>query len=711
MVSGARTRKEGDCFHSDQTWSGPAVFRKVVGGPLLRGVKIIWPHRAPRFVGMGVLRAWIGYKEEKKMLSRQRSVVSSPFRRTCASSDGRVSDSPGFEPHVQLKINNEMFSFHKPKVYRSPTGCCICRAKSSSSRFTDSKKYEDDFMECFQLHERRSGEICNACVLLVKRWKKLPVGSERNWRHVVDARAGPGTKSLTKFKSKNKKKLKLKNDNSQKVKNKHTYMKGEQSTREPSPGALSDDITGRSHILRNRLLRRLDTERVQRAPNDRPTEDFMYDTSGMRSIPSSLAPSPTPSDDFGALPPMKKKRNKSPSPRRCDKISKHRISQIPTAKDGEIEVKILVGEKVCCGTIFRGRYGEVLVDPRFLKPCQGCAVSKQVNKGPFSPPAVPLNPLPSPSGLDAVPEVTGTNGSTLIKSYSDASSDSGYDESSNPGLGEASHTTVIRRSNGCEVIVPSSPLKEFPTHGVSRSQQERKKKRRVSAFRSDQRMILPLSANRAAGYKSYLRRTCKKLCYMFSPFPPDEFFKRRQRCKVYGRTVNSDAVSNFQQYAHEQCDMRLLQVALSDGWNWNFTGTMFSLSPKQVVFDTRTGYGSEHPGGGWVELRWKPGQVQTRDRRLVGDKTNKPGTRTSIFSLSVKESLAELISPKVSRGSDVNLFNLRVLPGGALKASQLFHATTRKKKDNTGWPTEKYPASYIQQAPHSELEEWYATDT
>nr|CAD7571368.1 unnamed protein product [Timema californicum] len=371
---------------------------------------------------------------------------------------------------VKLKINNEMFSFHKPKVYRSPTGCCICRAKSSSSRFTDSKKYEDDFMECFQLHERRSGEICNACVLLVKRWKKLPVGSERNWRHVVDARAGPGTKSLTKFKSKNKKKLKLKSDNSQKVKNKHTYTKGEQSGREASPGALSDDITGRSHILRNRLLRKLDTESVQRAPSDRPTEDFMFDTSGMRSIPSSLAPSPTPSDDFGVLPLMKKKRNKSPSPRRCDKISKHRISQIPVSSF--LDMNFWKREKVCCGTIFRGRYGEVLVDPRFLKPCQGCVVSKQVDKGPFSPPAVPLNPLPSPSGLDAVPEVTSTNGSTTVKSYSDASSDSGYDESSNPGLGEASHTTVIRRSNGCEVIVPSSPLKEFPTHGVSRSQQE-----------------------------------------------------------------------------------------------------------------------------------------------------------------------------------------------------------------------------------------------
>jgi hypothetical protein len=89
-----------------------------------------------------------------------------------------------------------MFSFHKPKIYRSLSGCCICKAKSSSSRFTDSKKYESEFEKCFRISEKRSGEICNACVLLVKRWKKLPPGTLRNWRHVVDARAGPGTKSL-----------------------------------------------------------------------------------------------------------------------------------------------------------------------------------------------------------------------------------------------------------------------------------------------------------------------------------------------------------------------------------------------------------------------------------------------------------------------------------------------------------------------------------
>lgn len=95
---------------------------------------------------------------------------------------------------LQPTLCNKMFSFHKPKIYRSNSGCCICKAKSSSSRFTDSKKYEAEFERCFRVQEKRTGEICNACVLLVKRWKKLPPGTQRDWRHVVDARAGPGTK-------------------------------------------------------------------------------------------------------------------------------------------------------------------------------------------------------------------------------------------------------------------------------------------------------------------------------------------------------------------------------------------------------------------------------------------------------------------------------------------------------------------------------------
>lgn len=37
-------------------------------------------------------------------------------------------------------------------------------------------------------------------MLLVKRFKRLPPGSGRHWGHVVDARTGPGLKSMTKFK-------------------------------------------------------------------------------------------------------------------------------------------------------------------------------------------------------------------------------------------------------------------------------------------------------------------------------------------------------------------------------------------------------------------------------------------------------------------------------------------------------------------------------
>jgi len=93
-------------------------------------------------------------------------------------------------------------SAYKPKIYRSQEGCCICKAKSSSSRFTDSGKYEDDCTDCFKLAENRRGEICNACVLIVKRWKKLPRNTGKNWAHVVDARTGPGTKNIFKQKKK-----------------------------------------------------------------------------------------------------------------------------------------------------------------------------------------------------------------------------------------------------------------------------------------------------------------------------------------------------------------------------------------------------------------------------------------------------------------------------------------------------------------------------
>lgn len=244
-----------------------------------------------------------------------------------------------------------MFSFHKPKVYRSSTGCCICKAKSSSSRFTDSKKYEDDFVNCFQLPEKRCGEVCNACVLLVKRWKKLPEGNGRNWRHVVDARAGPGTKSMTKFKSRN-----------------HNRP----VTKRKSTDTEELDI---DQPIRKKKPRKLRESSICEEGQGADEEDTSPETSR----------SPTPSEED---------------------MPQKRLSLVSSF----IDLTIWKRQKICCGTVYAGPCGAVLVDVRLMKPT--------------CPRRTPCAPLSPPS----------TASSSKSKAFSDNSSDSGYDESSNHSL-------------------------------------------------------------------------------------------------------------------------------------------------------------------------------------------------------------------------------------------------------------------------------------
>lgn len=86
-------------------------------------------------------------------------------------------------------------------------------------------------------------------------------------------------------------------------------------------------------------------------------------------------------------------------------------------------------ETVCCGTIFKGPNGEVLIDPRFLKPCQArLAKCKQLSPG-----ASPVH------------EKTSSVDQSNSKTYSDSSSDSGYDESSNQGAEK--DTTISSNSS------------------------------------------------------------------------------------------------------------------------------------------------------------------------------------------------------------------------------------------------------------------------
>lgn len=196
-----------------------------------------------------------------------------------------------------------MFGFHKSKIYRSLEGCCICKTKSSSSRFTDSGRYEESFKLCFGLIEARMGDICNACVLLVKRWIKLPAGSKKNWSHVVDARAGPGLKTLVKPK-------KRKAGNAIKKQNK---------------------------------LKRLQ-EKLKRQNSD------------AHSTTSSISPSQSPTYS-------------NQSDEESDTETQKALSLQPVFSF--LDLTYWKRQKICCGIIYKGRFGEVLIDPRLFKPCCG----------------------------------------------------------------------------------------------------------------------------------------------------------------------------------------------------------------------------------------------------------------------------------------------------------------------------------------------------
>lgn len=187
-----------------------------------------------------------------------------------------------------------MFTFHKPKVFRSGSGCCICKAKSSSSRFTDSKRYEHVFERCFDLSAEendRTGEICNACVLLVKRFLKLPEGSTRNWNHVVDARSGPGIKSLARKKS----------------------------------------------VARNSSAARSNTPDLQ-----------------IDSTPEKV---------------LKKKHVYKSKKKQAAPVRQRNPSFQGLAVSDFLDTTLWAKEKICCGTIFRGPFGETVIDARFLTPC------------------------------------------------------------------------------------------------------------------------------------------------------------------------------------------------------------------------------------------------------------------------------------------------------------------------------------------------------
>jgi len=160
----------------------------------------------------------------------------------------------------------------------------------------------------------------------VKRWKKLPAGSNRNWHHVVDARAGPGTKSMNKIKNKAKMEEKL-------LKKKHKHKHKKPKNNKPganggvncrSSGGLSDDVA-----------------------------DYYSDHSSQSGYLSNS----DGSDDESST------RSKS---------NKRRKQSNPLQYSSFLDLNYWKKTEVCCGVIFKGPRGEVVIDMSLMHPCKSC---------------------------------------------------------------------------------------------------------------------------------------------------------------------------------------------------------------------------------------------------------------------------------------------------------------------------------------------------
>lgn len=93
---------------------------------------------------------------------------------------------------------------------------------------------------------------------------------------------------------------------------------------------------------------------------------------------------------------------------------------------------VLHREIICCGSIFRGANGEIIMYPSNLKPCINLARRQLITSLTV---ASPIHSSASTSPVHGVesPSSSPETSSKQTKTDSDSSSDSGYDESSNQG--------------------------------------------------------------------------------------------------------------------------------------------------------------------------------------------------------------------------------------------------------------------------------------
>lgn len=102
---------------------------------------------------------------------------------------GVTKDAASARPSRPVRALRTAVATRKPSgsvLGKKNCRACVCNYRTSWTTSSVAWFHLHALFLALRLSEDRVGDICNACVLLVKRWKKLPSGSKKNWNHVSD---------------------------------------------------------------------------------------------------------------------------------------------------------------------------------------------------------------------------------------------------------------------------------------------------------------------------------------------------------------------------------------------------------------------------------------------------------------------------------------------------------------------------------------------
>ncbi|XP_057309955.1 SIN3-HDAC complex-associated factor-like [Hydractinia symbiolongicarpus] len=217
-------------------------------------------------------------------------------------------------------------------LFRSIAGCTICGVKSARHPFQDSAKWSKYYEDCFKLSENRTNEICYLCLKSVKKWRRTPKYAKPDFSSAVDSKCAGLQHRRSSIKKRRSSSL----------------VEMEIGTKEENKVALMEE---------DDLL----------SENDSSEDDV--DSTG---VPSTYFDTPSPDsltngngEEFNC------KQTKDVSCQTSFLFPSLTSPQANEFKLPYIDLSKWRQEQICCGVIFRGPAGEVLVDPKWLNPSCG----------------------------------------------------------------------------------------------------------------------------------------------------------------------------------------------------------------------------------------------------------------------------------------------------------------------------------------------------